>query len=125
MPNTNRNKGNRAEVEYMNKFKELGYQNCVTSRYGGKLYDDTGIDLMNIPLNVQIKAGKQRGLKPDEILKDLDEKVINNFGQDSSEASKINVLIHKREVGRGKKRTKYDDLIIMSFDDFKEFIRKS
>ena len=57
MANTNRTKGHDAERLYVNRFKEIGYEHCVTSRYGSRLHDDAAIDLINVPINVQIKAG--------------------------------------------------------------------
>ena len=47
MANTNRNKGHNYERQLVKDFKKLGFENCVTSRYGSKMLDDQGIDLMN------------------------------------------------------------------------------
>ena len=47
MANTNRNKGHNYERQLVKDFKKLGFTDCVTSRYGSKMLDDQGIDLMN------------------------------------------------------------------------------
>lgn len=46
MGNKNRRKGHDYERELVKDFKNLGFKNCVTSRYGSKMLDDQGIDLM-------------------------------------------------------------------------------
>ena len=62
---TNKRKGSDAERYYAKIFRDdLGFTHCKTSRLGSKLHDDAGIDLIFLPLNVQIKAGKQVGLNP-------------------------------------------------------------
>lgn len=64
-----RRKGHEAERQYAKEFRNLGYKHCKTSREGSRLLDSAGIDLIFIPFNVQIKAGKQRGLNPINELK--------------------------------------------------------
>ena len=64
----NRTKGHHAERFYANVFKELGYTKCVTARLGGRLFDNAGIDIINIPFNIQIKAGKQSKMNPGKVL---------------------------------------------------------
>ncbi len=46
MGNKNRTKGHNYEREVRKDFINLGFKNCVTSRYGSKMMDDKGIDLM-------------------------------------------------------------------------------
>ena len=68
---TNRRKGHNAERHYASFFKELGYEFCKTSRQASRLHDDCGIDLMYLPFLVQIKAGKQKGLKEQKLYNTL------------------------------------------------------
>ena len=79
MANKNRNKGHQAEREYSNMFKDMGHEFCVTSRYGSRQHDDCGIDLINVPYNVQIKAGYARGLNYSKVLRDICDRVSLNF----------------------------------------------
>ena len=123
MANTNRTKGHAGERLYAKEFKLLGYNLCVTSRYGSRQHDDCGIDLINIPFNVQIKVGKQRAMKPHLELKNIQEKIKVNFPPDNTVKDNISIVIHRREVGKGKKRTQYDDIVSMSFEDFKRLIK--
>jgi hypothetical protein len=119
----NRSLGHRAEVEYAKKFRELGFDKCVTSRQGSRLHDDAKIDLIFLPYNVQIKAGKQRGLNPITVLKEMEAAIKEKFPDNSSELKNPNMIIVKKATGKGVKRTKYDDIVVMSFEDFKEFIK--
>ena len=122
---TNRNKGHNAERLYGKVFKEdLGFSHCVTSRYGSRMHDDAGIDLINLPINVQIKAGKQRGLNPSKILHEIKERIKVMFPPKAPEHEMPLVIIHRKEVGRGRKRNDFDDVVHMSFEDFKKLLNK-
>lgn len=111
-------KGSRAELHYVTEFKKLGYEHCITSRLGSKLYDSVGIDLLFIPYNVQIKAGKQVGLRPEVELKYIKDRIEELFPPDSIEFDYPKILIHRRDVGRGYKRDEFHDTVHMTFKDF-------
>jgi len=121
---TNRNKGHNAERYYAKAFKDLGFSHCVTSRYGSRVHDDAGIDLIGLPINVQIKAGKQRAMNPSKVLSYIRERISLLFPKTAPEKDMISIVIHRKEVGRGKKRNDFDDLVHMSFEDFKKLISK-
>ena len=121
---TNKTKGSNAERYYVNLFKEMGYDKCVTARYGSRIHDDAGIDLINIPFNIQIKAGKQKGLNPIVTLQDIKDRISKMFPAESREHNLPTILIHKKEVGKGKKRTEFDEVVVMTFSDFKKIIKK-
>lgn len=109
--NTNRTKGHTAERLYAQKFKEL-FPDCQTSRYASRMLDDGGVDLANIPLLVQIKAGVHKGMKPEEVLKNIETKLPKL----SEKFPKV--LIHHKQGKPGKKRDAYSSLVTMTFDDF-------
>jgi hypothetical protein len=111
MKNTNRTKGHAAERLYALKFKEL-FPECQTSRYASRMLDDAGVDLANIPLLVQIKAGLQKGMKPEEVLKNIETKLPKLSEQ------LLKVLIHHKQGKPGKKRDEYSSMVTMTFDDF-------
>lgn len=121
---TNKRKGSDAERYYAKIFRDLGFSHCKTSRLGSKLHDDAGIDLIFVPLNVQIKAGKQVGLNSARELKYIQDRMAELFPPTSIEHSLPKVLIHKKEVGAGKRRTQFDDIVSMTFEDFVKLIRK-
>lgn len=121
--NTNRTKGHNAERFYAKFFKELGFPLCVTARYGSRQHDDAGIDLINLPFNVQIKAGSQKAMKPGVELQYVHDRVRELFPKNSLEIDKPVILIHKKEVGPGKKRTQFDELVHMSFEDFTKLLK--
>jgi hypothetical protein len=121
---TNKRKGSDAERHFAKIFRELGFTHCKTSRMGSKLHDDAGIDLIFVPLNVQIKAGKQVGLNASRELEYIQNRMIELFPPTSIEHSLPKILIHKKEVGQGKKRGEFDDIVAMSFKDFVLLIQK-
>lgn len=105
----NRTKGHNAERLYALKFKEL-FPKCQTSRYASRMMDDAGVDLVGLPMLVQIKAGLQKGMKPHEVIK--------NIKDNLPDESKPKVLIHHKEGAKGKKRDEFSSLVTMTFDDF-------
>ena len=120
----NRIMGHNAERYYAKEFRDLGYKHCITSRQGSRIHDDSGIDLIFIPFNVQIKAGKQRGLNPVVELKNMEEKIKVHFPKDNPVYTYPNLVILRKAVGQGIKRTKYDEVVVLAFEDFKQFIKK-
>lgn len=122
---TNKRKGSNAERLYAKIFREtLGFIHCKTSRLGSKLHDDAGIDLIFLPFNVQIKAGKQLGLNTSKELEYMQDKMKELFPPISQEHSLPKILIHKKEVGMGRKRTEFDEIVSMSFEDFIKILKK-
>ena len=121
---TNRRKGHDAERLYARIFKDLGFSHCVTARYGSRIHDDAGIDLIHLPMNVQLKAGKQKGMNPSQVLSYLKERVKELFPKDAPEQNRPAILIHRKEISRGRKRDEFDDLVTMSFKDFQKLLNK-
>ena len=119
-----RRKGHDAERYYAKVFKDLGFSHCITSRYGSKVHDDSGIDLINLPINVQIKAGKQKSMNPSEVLNYMKDRIKELFPKTAPEHEMTSIVIHRKEVGRGKKRNECDDIVHISFEDFKKLLNK-
>lgn len=119
----NKRLGSNAERLYAKLFRELGFSFCKTSRQASRLHDDAGVDLVETtPFNVQIKAGHQRGMIPSKVLSDMKERSIRLFPPDNQIHKNINIMIHRKPVGKGKKRNEFDDLVTMSFEDFKKLL---
>jgi hypothetical protein len=79
--NYSRSKGCRAELEYVNKFKELGFDKCRTSREASRLLDACGIDLSEVPFNIQIKSGYRKNLvRADKVFIKMKEDLKKCFG---------------------------------------------
>jgi len=122
---TNKRKGSNAERHYAKIFREqLGFTYCKTSRQGSKLHDDAGIDLIFVPFNVQIKAGKQVGLNSSKELDYISKRVGELFPPTAPEQSLPKILIHKKEVGVGNKKTEFDEIVSLTFEDFSKLIQK-
>jgi len=122
---TNKQKGSHAERFYAKIFREdLGFTHCKTARLGSKLHDNAGIDLIFLPFNVQIKAGKQVGLNVSKELTYMQDRMKELFPITSQEHSLPKILIHKKEVGIGRKRTEVDEIVSMTFKDFLKLIKK-
>lgn len=125
MANTNKTKGSDAERWYAKIFREvLGFTHCKTARYGSRLHDDAGIDLINLPMNVQVKAGHQRGMNPGKVITYMQEQIVKSFPPIAPEHKNVNIVIHKRHVGAGKKRTSTDEMVHLTFEDFCTLLKK-
>ena len=120
---TNKRKGSNAEREYAEKFRQLGFENCKTTRQGAKMLDDCGIDLIFIPFNVQIKAGLQQGLRPHKVLEYMKNRINEVLPKYSVEHNLPKILIHKRQVGQGNKRDEFSDIVSMTFEDFSKIVK--
>ena len=125
MSNTNRNKGHWAERYYVNKFKELGFKFCFTSRYASRMHDDAKVDLVNLPFNVQIKAGKQKDMIPGNVLNDMQKALKKFFPKKDPIHYKPKILIHYKQGSSGRKRVPEDELVYMSLKQFNKFKKMS
>lgn len=82
---------------------ELGYEDCVTSRYGSKEMDDKLVDLLNTPpFNIQLKRWKSAPSYHD---------VLNAMPDDVN----YNVIFHKRP-NKG-------EVVVMSKESFYEIVK--
>ena len=118
----NKRLGSNAEREYAKVFRDLGFSFCRTSRQASRLHDDAGIDLTGVPLNVQIKAGIQRGMNHSQVLSIIKERLKELFDPSHPEHDRPSILIHRKPVGKGRSRGEFDDLVTMSFEDFKKIM---
>lgn len=122
---TNKRKGSNAEREYARFFRELGFSHCITARQGSRYHDDAGIDLINLPFNIQIKAGKQKGMNISKVLHDIRETISTKFPKEAPEHNNPLIIIHRKEVEEGRRlRNEYDEIVSMSITDFRKLINK-
>jgi len=122
----NRNKGHNAERYYASFFRKfhISFEKCKTSRAASRLHDDSGIDLcFTDPFNIQIKAGKQRGLVISKELSKIKEETIKNFPPHYPELTNMNILIHKKDIGQGRRRNDFDEIVSMTFNDFIKLLK--
>lgn len=119
----NKRKGSDAERYYAKKLREIGYNHCITSRQGSKLFDDCGIDLLFVPYNIQIKAGEQKGMKPGEVLQYTKTSMAQKFPSNSPEFEYPTVLIHKKPSS-GTRRVDVDELVTMTYLDWEKMVKK-
>lgn len=117
-----RRKGHSAELYYRNKFIEVGYVNCLSSRQASRLFDDLGIDLCNLPFLVQIKAGYKKTNMILELERYIS-RVIIYRNSIPDHWQKPFILIHRIDGTRGKKRSDDMDLVYMRDEDFKELCK--
>lgn len=114
-----RRKGAVAERHYARVFREMGFEHCQTSRYASRYYDDLGVDLVGLPVNIQIKAGKQKNLRIKECIGDIKGR-LEEVGDDKPFA-----LIRRMHIEAGKRRQDIDELVTMTFEDFCKLIIKA
>lgn len=124
---TNKRKGSNAERHYVNYFKGLhkDFSFCITSRQGSRILDDCKVDLMNLPILLQIKAGKQRGMNPSAVLQEMDEMLVQKIPASDPMHKLPRAVIHRKEVGRGKRRNKYSEIVSMTLEDFTKLFLKA
>lgn len=121
MYNKNRVKGHNAERHYANVFKNLGFRFCTTARLGSRLYDNAKIDLINLPFNLQIKAGAQASLNPGRELFNMENMIKVLFPEEDPVHSRPKFLIHKKNVGRGNKPTDMHEIVYMSKKQYLQY----
>ena len=120
----NRTMGHNAERLYAKLFKEHGFDKCITSRKGSRLLDDCKVDLMFLPFLTQIKAGVQKGLNVTKVFQEMREELGKHFPSEAPEQSMPRILIHHKALPKGRnRRDEYDQLVIMSFDDFLKLLK--
>lgn len=119
----NKNKGSSAERLYAKRFRDAGFEKCRTSREGSRLYDSCAVDLMFLPILVQVKAGKQKALNISQVLKEISERVEKTFPADAPEQTMPKIVIHHKDVGQGRQRTQYSELVTMTFEEFLPFLK--
>jgi hypothetical protein len=122
---TNKRKGHDAERLYANFFREIGFEFCETSRFASRKHDNAKIDLVYIPFNIQIKAGKQTGMNPGKELCIMESAMQMMFPKEDEVFSKPRLLIHSKQVGRGFKRLPEHEIVYMSMKQFELFKEKS
>lgn len=115
----NRVKGHTFERKLVKFFKEeLGYSYTRTTRNSSKVLDSCGVDLDNIPFLVQCKKGYAKARpKADEMFKEMERLLNENFPKDDKVHTYPKILIHEID---GKH--KYHKLVTMSFDDFRSML---
>lgn len=113
---TNKRKGSDAERYFATLFKEMGFEKCITARLGGRIYDNAGIDLINIPLNIQIKGGVQKGMIPGLVLQNMREQIDILFPKDSEIVQYPLFVIHRPKI---YKNTCSDDKVYFTLEDLK------
>lgn len=117
----NKAKGSRVEREYANIFKEFdeSLKHCKTTRFTSRILDNCKIDLNFLPVLIQIKAGKQLGLNPSNVLDTITLALRENLPQDYKEHSMPKIIIHHKDKPKGRmRRIPSDTLVHMTFEDF-------
>lgn len=121
-----RTKGHKAEQELAKLFRELGYSFCKTSREESKVLDACKIDLVNLPIHIQSKAGYNIGVSPHLLLRQMKEELKKRIPPESPEHGKPAVVIHRRDKTQGvRERDEFDTMVHMSMKDFLFFFSKT
>lgn len=117
----NKRKGSDAERYYANVFKDFGYKHCVTARLGSRLHDNAGVDIINIPFNLQIKAGKQTKMSPGKVLLNMQAQIQSLFPEDNPIHKYPLLVVHRPQVF---KKGYLEDVVYMSMKQFDIFSEK-
>lgn len=118
---TNRTKGHNLEREVTRMFRdELGYKFAKTSRLASRILDNCKVDIAGIPFLIQTKAGYIKARpKAEEIFKEMEEALLENFPKTDPVHQYPKVLVHKING-----RNKYHNLVTMPYNDFKYLLLK-
>lgn len=114
MASRNRTAGHNWEREVIQDFKDIGFTNAVSTRYGSKLLDDSGIDIMNVgTFSVQCKNEARKIDYP---------KVLDHI----QAVDTIKVICHKltKKSPKGKFVTQ-GKYVILSYDSFIKILENS
>ena len=115
---TNKRKGSDAERYYADLFRELGFIHCITARLGSRIHDNAGIDLINIPYNIQIKGGKHKNLSPGKILLNMYSQINSLFPENSEIRSYPLLLFHRPFIYR---KSNDADYVYYTLEQHKRF----
>lgn len=108
MARNNRRRGHDYERELAQEYRDLGWEDCTTTRYSSRKKDDAGIDLdFTAPLAIQAKYYKNQ---PNF------SKVIDEMKTVTGE---IPIVHFKRNKGKGQAK---DELVIMKKEDWYEIV---
>lgn len=122
----NKARGHNAEKYYAEVFRNIGYTLCETSRLANKLqHDNAKIDLIEIPFNVQIKAGKQRRLNAGNELFLMHTSISAMFPQEDEVFSKPLILILHEHVELNLERQESNQKVFMSLTQFNSFLGRN
>lgn len=115
-----RTKGHNYERWLAKFFREqFDFNFCKTSREASRILDDCGIDIANIPYNLQAKSGyKGHRPKPDIIFASMTEKLQKNFPKDDPIHNRIKLLFHKLDGHKPE-----NHLVTLQFDDFIKILK--
>lgn len=121
----NKQKGNQAERDLAKLFRELGFPFACTTRLNSKLLDSCGIDVDNVPVIIQSKAGEYKSLKLRDELKYIKERVLLKIHPESPQGEwhhKPKIVVHTMPC-EGNKRTEFDTLATLTLDDLVKLIK--
>ena len=120
--------GHGVERLYVNLLKELGWLKAKTCRLASRLLDNCRVDVAFVPMNIQIKAGTQRGLKPAEELEEMERLLDENLPDDASERRHPNVVIHHKVLNNPKdafkSRKPTDAICYMTVETFFDLMQR-
>lgn len=115
----NKSLGFSIEKLYETLFQKLGFADCISTRDNFQHLDACKVDLINLPVLVQIKAGVQSDLDERAILKSMEIKLKKAFPHSDPIHLMPKMILHHRHKEKGmKKRGKFDSIVTIAFDDF-------
>lgn len=117
----NKKKGIRAEKFYEKLFISCGFPDCKTSKEVSRHHDNANIDLVNIPFNIQIKAGRQKNMNPGKELLQMNSYLHSMFPADDEIIKRPLLIIHHQDVEIGTERLAQHSNVFMSLQQFDLF----
>jgi hypothetical protein len=113
----NRAKGHNYERFLAQKFRDMGYTFCKTTRAASRVLDSCQVDLAFIPYNVQAKKVKAT-INYTEIFDSMESNLKLNFPPNAEEHNKPLMIFHSR----GKKDS--ERLVVLKEKDMFNLLKK-
>tara|TARA_Y100001973_G_C5168266_1_gene317472 strand:+ start:1081 stop:1473 length:393 start_codon:yes stop_codon:yes gene_type:complete len=118
-----RKKGNNYEVKIAKEMRELGYDDCITSRFGSKMMDYFKIDLLHTdPFRFQLKAW-ERSPHFHNIFKEMEKCKYIPIRKDAKPKRIIKKLAKSFYNVIMWKKNNEEELVILKKKDFYEIIK--
>lgn len=109
--------GYEAEKRFAKIFYDAGWTHSIPMRQASKLLDSCKLDLYGIPVNSQIKSGKQKKLNVRKILQEMRE-AIAELPPSSPEHEQHSIVIHAKTPLEGEEASIFNDIVSMTFRDY-------
>ncbi|MFW6008691.1 MAG: hypothetical protein ACOCP8_05425 [archaeon] len=110
----NKQAGSRCELYFLKKLEKIHKEKLFTTRNISTLRDSQQIDIENETLTLPVKYQVKQSVNTPKF-----STILSEMNQDD-----INVICYQKTEKKGNRFYKYDDYVIMTFEDFKKIMEE-